>query len=240
MFDQATDEYDRGRPDYPAEVYDALGPIEGSVILEGGAGTGVASRALLSRGARVVPFDTGWKMLSRAVAHSPELPGVLADGAYLPFRSHCADLVCYAQSWHWLDSDRRCEETARVLFPGGRWAGWWSQPRADDDEWFAAYWTAIESACTGTNRSTRDTDWGQELERSQLFIVDNRVTAPWTRSCTVERWLTDQRSHSYVVGLPDSDREQLMGDLGTIVRNHFPGGLMEVPNETWLWIAHLI
>jgi hypothetical protein len=67
----------------------------------------------------------------------------------------------------------------------------------------------------------RDTDWGENLERSQLFTVDDRVTAPWTRSCTVERWLTDQRSHSYVVGLPDSDREQLMDNLGTVLRTHF-------------------
>jgi hypothetical protein len=74
MFDQATEEYDRGRPDYPTAVYDALGPIAGSIILEGGTGKGVASRALLGRGARVVPFDTGWKMLGRAVEHSPELP----------------------------------------------------------------------------------------------------------------------------------------------------------------------
>jgi 16S rRNA A1518/A1519 N6-dimethyltransferase RsmA/KsgA/DIM1 with predicted DNA glycosylase/AP lyase activity len=56
-FATVVDEYDTGRPGYPAGVYDALGPLAGAVVLEGGAGTGIATRALLDRGAHVVPFD---------------------------------------------------------------------------------------------------------------------------------------------------------------------------------------
>jgi SAM-dependent methyltransferase len=237
QFDAVADEYDSGRPDYPSGVYDALGPIDGAVVLEGGAGTGIATRALLERGAAVVPFDVGRSILSRAVRHTPGLPAVLADGSRLPFRDGCADLICFAQSWHWLDGRHRCAEAARVLRPGGRWAGWWSHARADDDEWFNAYWTAMESTCRGLDRSQRDTDWGHDLEQSRLFAVDDRVTVPWVRHVTVDDWLTDQRSHSYVAALPDADREQLMRDLGAILHARFPNGSMEVPYETWLWTA---
>ncbi|HEX4777867.1 MAG TPA: methyltransferase domain-containing protein, partial [Acidimicrobiia bacterium] len=84
-FDPVVELYDAARPSYPDAVYDALEPLAGSLVLEGGAGTGIATRALLSRAARVVPFDVGPGMLSRAVSRSPGLRAVVADGARLPF-----------------------------------------------------------------------------------------------------------------------------------------------------------
>lgn len=130
-FDPVVDAYDAARPSYPDDVYDALGPLRGLLVLEGGAGTGIATRALASRGARVVAYDIGVAMLARAVARSPGLPAVVADGARLPFRDGCADLICFAQSWHWLAAEQRRSEVARVLHPGGRWAAWWSHATAD-------------------------------------------------------------------------------------------------------------
>jgi SAM-dependent methyltransferase len=237
-FDAVADEYDSGRPEYPGAVYDALGTIAGATVLEGGAGTGIATRALVGRGARVVAFDIGARLLRRAVEHTADLRAVVADGARLPFHDGCADLICFAQSWHWVDPTRRVPEAARVLRTGGRWAGWWSHARADDEDWFDAYWTAIERWCPGTRRSQRDTDWGDELGRSGLFVVDDRVTVPWLRRTTIDQWLTDQRSHSYVSALPDSERDRLMPVLSTILSQSFPSGVMEVRYETWLWIAH--
>ncbi len=106
-FDAVADEYDSGRPAYPGGVYDALDPIAGALALEGGAGTGIAARDLVDRGARVVAFDVGARLLRRAVGHTPDLRAVIADGARLPFRDGCADLICFAQSWHWVDPTRR-------------------------------------------------------------------------------------------------------------------------------------
>ncbi len=238
-FEQVVEEYDSSRPSYPPEVYDSLGPIDGAVVIDGGAGTGIVTRSLLARGARVIPLDIGPRVLMRAVERTPGLPAVVADGARLPFRDRCADLVCFAQSWHWLDPDQRCVEAARVLRPNGRWAGWWSHARADDEHWFDAYWSTIEVACVGTNRSQRDIDWGRGLIDSGLFDVSPRVVVPWERQTTVDSWLTDQASHSYVAGLPLSDRRHLLAHLGDIVRSEFPTGVMNVPYETWVWIGHL-
>jgi SAM-dependent methyltransferase len=235
-FDPVAEAYVQGRPEYPAGVYDALEPLEGMLVLEGGAGTGIATRALLRRGAIVVPFDVGEGVLRRAVSRTPGLPAVIADGATLPFRDRCADLLCFAQSWHWLDADRRHGEAARVLRSGGRWAAWWSHARGDGEGWFDAYWDAVE-ATTIARRDQRDTDWGEELGRSKLFDVGGRITVAWVRHVTVERWLIDEMSKTYVADLAEQDRTSLLRRIERLVRDRFPEGKMSVTYETWLWLA---
>lgn len=236
-FEAVADEYDAARPSYPQEVFDALGPLKGLRVLDVGAGTGIATRALIARHAKVVAVDPGREVLRRAAVHTPELAAVVADGAVLPVRSGAADLVCFAQAWHWLDESLRVAEVHRVLGPAGRWAGWWSHARADGERWFDRYWAAIERSCPGTHRGQRDTDWGSTVAMPGRFDVGDRVTIPWVREVSVEDWMTDQTSHSYVAGLPDGRRAELLGELRAVLDEQFPEGAMSVRYETWLWIA---
>jgi SAM-dependent methyltransferase len=238
LFEHVVDEYDAGRPGYPAGVYDALGSLRGRLALDGGAGTGIATRALLDRGAVVVPFDLGPGVLRRATERTPGLPAVVADGSRLPFRDRVADLLCFAQSWHWLDPERRGAEAARVLRPGGRWAGWWSHARADGQAWFDECWSIIESRTVG-RREHRDTDWGTDLARSGCFDVDERITVPWTRVVVVDTWLTELASHSYVASLAEPARGELLAAVGDVVRDAAVGDEITIAYETWLWIGHV-
>lgn len=234
-FENVADEYDAARPSYPSGVYDALGRLEGLVVLDVGAGTGIATRQLLARGASVVAVDPGGGVLARAVGRTRGLRAVVADGAVLPIRDGVADLICFAQAWHWLDASTRCVEAHRVLRDGGRWAGWWSHARADDESWFDAYWSIIERSCPGTHRGQRDIDWGATVAESGLFDLDDRVVVPWIREISVDVWMTDQTSHSYVAALTDSDRDRLCSSLRRVLDESFPDGTMTVRYETWLW-----
>ena len=127
-----------------------------------------------------------------------------------------------------------------MLHGHGRWAGWWSHARADGEGWFDEYWSAIERACIGTHRSQRDTDWGATIAASGLFDVAERVTVPWLREISIEDWLTDQVSHSYVAALPPGQRRDLVMRLEAVLDEEFSNGFMAVPYETWLWIAHAL
>lgn len=236
-FETVADEYDAARPSYPTEIYDALGLLDGVRVLDVGAGTGIATRALLARGAAVVAVDPGPEVLRRARARTADLDAVVGDGAVLPIRSGSVDLITFAQAWHWLDPSTRVGEMHRVLRPGGRWAGWWSHARADGEAWFDAYWEAIERTCAGTGRGQRDIDWGATIAGGDLFEVGERITVPWTREVSIEDWLTDQSSHSYVIALSDAERARLLDDLRTILQGRFDDGTMHVPYETWLWVA---
>ncbi len=235
-FETVADEYDTARPSYPPGVFDALGDLDGLLVLDVGAGTGIATRQLLARGASVVAIDPGRGVLARAAIRTPGLRAVAADGAVLPVQAAVADLICFAQAWHWLDRSARVGEAHRILREGGRWAGWWSHARADDEAWFDGYWSIIEGACPGTHRGQRDTDWGATVE-SGLFDVDDRVVVPWTREISVAGWMTDQASHSYVVALAEPGRSRLLTDLRLVVERRFPDGAMSVRYETWLWTA---
>jgi SAM-dependent methyltransferase len=202
-------------------------------VLEGGAGTGIATRALLARGAVVVPLDTGAAML----AHAPAGRRVLADGGALPFRDSCADLVCFAQSWHWMSPQHRNDEVARVVRDGGRWAAWWSHQRADGEAWFDALWELLETACPGTHQGQRDIDWGEGLRRAGDFAVGEHLVFAWTRRVTVETWVLELRSLSYIAALAADDREVVVAAAHALARDRFPDGDMAIPYETWLWIG---
>jgi len=226
-FDPVADDYDAGRPSYADGVYEALGDVRDLDVVEGGAGTGIATRALRSRGACVVAIDVGFELLRRSDGDR-----VVADAARLPVRDRCADLVCFAQSWHWLDHDVAGVESARVLRDGGRWAAWWSHARADGEAWFEAYWDVLE-ARTAARRVHRDTDWGTTLD-PMAFASAARSTHPWERVVSIEGWLTDQRSHSYI-GL--DGRHDVLGALESILRDAFGTGPVRCRYETWLWVA---
>ncbi len=237
LFENVVDQYDRGRPSYPEAVYAALGQLAGRRVLDIGAGTGIATRELLRRGADVVAVDAGRAMISHAKVRSPELNAVVADGAQLPIRDHSIDVVCFAQSWHWLDPSTRVAEMHRVLTPAGRWAAWWSHAEIVGTEWLEAYWTEIESVCAGAERAQAYTDWGPTVADPALFEPAVRFEVPWVRHVSADDWITDQASHSYVATLDDEPRGRLLDRLRAIVRDAFPTGGMQVPFITRLWIA---
>ncbi len=236
-FESVADEYDTARPSYPQGVYEALGDLGRLLVLDVGAGTGIATRQLLERGARVIAIDPGRSVLARALVRTPGLPVAAADGAALPVRDGASDLICFAQSWHWLDEATRVREAHRVLRDGGRWAGWWSHARADTAQWFDEYWSIIEATCPGTHRDQRDIDWGATVHVAGLFTVAQRTVFPWTRTIATDDWLIDQASHSYTLGLREHDREEMIARLRSIIEGQFPAGMMSVGYETWLWTA---
>jgi SAM-dependent methyltransferase len=128
--------YARHRPSYPAAAIDllqarcGLGP--GAIVADLGSGTGILSRLLLERGARVHGIEPNVEM--RRYADS-----LLAGG---DFRSRhgtaestgladaSCDLLVAAQSFHWFDPERTRAEALRILKPAG-WAAllWNERPR---------------------------------------------------------------------------------------------------------------
>ncbi len=146
-FGAAASAYARHRPDYPdAAITWALEPARRLArrptrILDLGAGTGKLTAqlaGLTSGGIRphVIAVEPDQDMLA---ALRRKLPGVTAAAGRaeaIPLPEGSVDAVLAGQSAHWFDLDRAMPEIARVLAPGGVFAGLWN---ADDDrvDWVA-------------------------------------------------------------------------------------------------------
>jgi SAM-dependent methyltransferase len=100
-----------------------LGPVDGRVVLEVGAGGAQGSRWLAQQGARPVALDLSHAMLRHAQGVAPRVPLVQADAAALPLQDACVDLACsaYGALPFVADAGAVHAEVARVLRPGGRW-----------------------------------------------------------------------------------------------------------------------
>ena len=127
-FDSVVGDYDAGRPPYPPQLYDAVEELSGlrlrgATVVDVGAGTGIAARGLRERGAYVVALDRGARMLGQLRVRDPGVPAAQADGGDLPVRAGAADLVTYAQTWHWLAPDGELAEPYLVYLVIVREAG---------------------------------------------------------------------------------------------------------------------
>jgi SAM-dependent methyltransferase len=242
LFDPLVDAYDAARPTYPDRVFDDLErlagrPIAGADVVEVGAGTGIATRRLLERGARVFPLDIGPAMLGRLRDRTPGIPAALGDGEALPLRSGVADLVCYAQAWHWMRVPVAAAEAVRVLRPGGALAVWWNDVEAEDQTWWQRQQDRLEAMSPGYTRGYRTSrPYADELRWTGQFTEVVTLGGRWTRRLDIDTYLTWMRSKSYVAAIGDQEEDFLEAERRSILRA-FPDGIVEEPFSTLLVVA---
>lgn len=137
-FSDRVADYVRHRPSYPPGVVEALAAAGGlgwqSQVADVGSGTGIFTRLLLPRGARVFAVEPNAAMRAAAEAQLGRIPGFVsvhgtAEETTLPDAS--VDLVTVAQAFHWFDPVRCRREFVRILRPGGRVALVWNERLPD-------------------------------------------------------------------------------------------------------------
>ncbi|WP_299539409.1 class I SAM-dependent methyltransferase [uncultured Streptomyces sp.] len=234
-FDLAAAQYAAARPGYPPVLYEAVEelagrPLRGAVVVDVGAGTGLATRGLTGRGARVIAVEPGPAMAAELRRALPEAAVVRGDGNRLPLASGSADLVTYAQSWHWTDPPRSYPEAVRVLRPGGALALWWNV--ADEDVPWVAAQDARLRRFLGARSGAHDTP--QAVRRDLAGPAADPVLAgrllPWTRAVPVETHLANLSSHSaFLVLGPDraGDVRRFLADERARLLERFPDGVVE-------------
>jgi ubiquinone/menaquinone biosynthesis C-methylase UbiE len=123
-FDRASDEYERGRPSYPAEavaqLVEALRIGPGRTVLDLAAGTGKLTRLLAGTGARIVAVEPAAGMRRRLEDDLPTVVALAGTAEAIPLGNGTVDAVTVAQAFHWFDGEAAIAEIHRVLVPGGR------------------------------------------------------------------------------------------------------------------------
>ncbi|MFI5757886.1 class I SAM-dependent methyltransferase [Streptomyces sp. NPDC051569] len=225
-FDAVADQYDAARPGYPPALFDAIEeltgrPLHGSRVVDVGAGTGIATRLLRERGARVTAVEPGPGMAGLLHRTLPDVPLVRGLGDALPLADGCADLVTYAQAWHWTDPARSVPEARRVLGPGGALALWWNVSDG------AVPWIAAQDG--RLRRLAGDGAHGAHGRARNLpdGLSPTERRVPWSRRVPLDGHLANLGSHSVFRVLGEPATSAFLANERAELLRLFPDGMVE-------------
>ncbi len=245
LFDREAERYDRSRPTYPDAVIDeVLGPEPAGVtVLDVACGTGIASRQMTARGARVlgVELNPGMARIARRHGIATE---VAAFETWEP-AGRTFDVVTCAQAWHWLDPEVSLEKAALVLRAGGRLCVIWSVGHHPNDlaaALEAVYRRALPPGAgnltVGYSANTMDhapPDFRAAfagLRARDKFETPQVKSVPWARVYTRDEWLDELQSHSDHAALAADLRSSLLNEVARTIDDF--GGSFRMAYETIL------
>lgn len=237
--------YDSVRPAYPDEAVAALvdaarcargadasgrgGPLRAADI---GAGTGKMSELLARAGFLVDAVEPSEAM--RAQASSIE--GVTwHDGVAeeTGLSNDVYDIVVFAQSWHWVDSERAGLEAARILTRGGA---------------LGIVWNQMGVSIPWVHRLTRIMRSG-DVHRPDKPPTPGGGFAPmtltqvaWEDRMTSEQILTLGTTRSSYIRCSEAGRARMQANLRWYLYEHLgyaPGETVTIPYTTLVWLARL-
>ena len=126
-FGGAADNYDSFRPRYPDQLIDDVLAPDARHVLEGGAGTGIASIQMIERGAEVLAVEPDARMAS--VAQAKGIPVELSTFEEWNPAGRRFDRVVFAASFHWVDPAAALPKIRAILNDGGKLALIWNRLR---------------------------------------------------------------------------------------------------------------
>ncbi len=244
VFGEDAASYERFRPGYPRELLEQiLGEApQPAPVLEIGAGTGKATRALQALGRTVHAIEPDGRMAAvlRSLCQPDQLhvEATTLEAAVLPARSYALALA--AQSWHWVDRRLAYDLVADALTPDGVLALVWHHPQPDQGLFGVAlgqlYQTlapSVRHPLPGHKANDFDPDT-EPVGATERFDDWVRLEHRWRRRLDAPAlvgWLCSQSDHRL---LPVAERAELMAGVTALVSEF--GGEVVISMAT---VAHL-
>lgn len=257
LFGADADNYDQIRPDYPEDIYAYLCSRQilgrGTITLEIGAGSGLATRRLIELGANpltVIEPDKRFFSQLQALGDNECLEFRVLDQPFeqanLPGRFY--QLVVAATSYHWLEPELRLQRIAELLKPGGHVALWWNvfqdPDRADPFHEATSHLLSnlpnspsagnINLAFALDTRARLD-----EFRRSGKFLAPQCQVFAWTLVLNPEEVVSLYRTFSPLQQLPEERRTKILETLREIAEKQF-GGKVERNMTSPLYVAQVM
>ncbi|MEA5595278.1 class I SAM-dependent methyltransferase [Rivularia sp. UHCC 0363] len=151
-FSDRVEDYVKYRPSYPDAAIDKILenftlPIAAADI---GAGTGISSRLLASRGVKIIAIEPNAEMRNAGIGGATSLvewKDGTAEATNLPDAS--VDLITCFQAFHWFNPEATLAEFQRILKPSGKLAVVWNN--RDRNDKFTAEYSRIISAASNNH-----------------------------------------------------------------------------------------
>lgn len=225
-FGTAATAYAEHRPDYPvAAIRWAIEPAlrlehRPVRILDIGAGTGkltaqLADLTLDGGGPEVVAVEPDPHMLAELRRGLPAVTAAVGRAEALPLPAASVHAVVAGQAAHWFDLERAMPEIARVLRPGGVFAGLWN---TDDD---SVDWVAGLHRVSGRKNAVAFTSYRPEDEDDipawvlgpggKLFAPPEDAGFPHGHLRTAASLIATMRTHSMFLIMEPAEREAVLG-----------------------------
>ena len=221
-FDTSADDYERGRPTYPAEALAWLAEVlrlrPGATVVDLAAGTGKLTRLLLPTGAAVVavePLAGMREVLARVV------PGVRVLGGTaesIPLPTGRADALTVGQAFHWFRGPEALAEIHRVLRRGGRLGLLWN--RRDLSQPLQAELDEAVDRHRGEAPAHTSGRWRQAFEETVLFGPLQTAEFALRQELDADGVVARVLSISFNAGLVGAARAHLIEELRTTVARH--------------------
>lgn len=228
-FDQASELYQRARPEYPAELFDHLTSVAGLGIgdhlLEIGCATGKATLPLAQRGFRITCIELGPQLAAAArrnLAHFPRVTVVEGRFEEWPTASgELFDLVFAATAWHWVDPDVRYRKAWEVLRPAGHLAFWEAVHvlPEDGEPFFEEIQDVYDEIGEGRPpgltlpRPGELADRREEIEASGLFELIELRHFDWEQSYDADQYIELLSTFSGHIAMQQWQRDRLYGEI---------------------------
>jgi ubiquinone/menaquinone biosynthesis C-methylase UbiE len=232
-FDDAAQEYERGRPGYPSEAIESLVRElhldRRSVVVDLAAGTGKLTRDLTRRFEEVIAIEPLVAMREQLTRAAPAAEALEGGAEHMPLTDASADAVFVAQAFHWFDGRRALEEIARVLRPGGGLALLWNTTPWERREgpWFSRLDELLERsrADLSVMRRHRSGKWREAFDGERRFEPLRAATFDNPQRVTPDEFLANLASRSYIARLDPAARQQLLGEVSDLLSR--PGAPIE-------------
>ncbi len=240
-FGSIAEDYDRFRPEPPAEAIDWLLPTAATSVAEIGAGTGALTRQLIGRCPEVVAIEPDARMRAVLEKRAPGASVREGRGEDLPLPDASVDAVFASSSWHWVEQVKGFAEVARVLRPSGVVGLLWTGPDR------AVPWVAQLMAggveVSEEERAKHDMDRHQrhrpEVPEGAPFGAPEVKVFRFTKLVTPEDLAGLPGTYSVAIVLEPEQREELVQKVDRFVAEHAPvvDGMVELPIGCIAWRA---